>query len=394
MNILLLAPEPFFQERGTPIAVALLLRVLSAAGCLFDVVTLPEGEDFRHSGVTIHRAGPAWLGHVRPGFSSQKLLADVFVFSKAAQLARHRPYDVVHAVEESVFAAWLPSLRRLPFVYDMDSSLSQQLVESRLYFRPLRPVFEWFERAAVRRAAAVLAVCEGLAERARRFGARHVTVLRDISLLEEFAQPADVNLREGVPPNAFLFLYVGNLEPYQGVDLLLESLSILKRSLPGRIALAVVGGTPAAVHQYRQKAAELGVAEVTRFVGPKPIAMLKTLLNQADALVSPRTRGHNTPMKIYSYLDSGKPVVATAIPSHTEVLDDSVAFLAPPEPRAFAAAMHRAVMDSELRQRIAMNAQALAASKYRFASYQETLLQFYRDLERRLRTAPQTAACA
>jgi glycosyltransferase involved in cell wall biosynthesis len=56
-------------------------------------------------------------------------------------------------------------------------------------------------------------------------------------------------------------------------------------------------------------------------------------------LVSPRIHGTNTPLKIYEQLASGKPLVATRIWSHTQVLDDSVCFLADPEPASMADAL-------------------------------------------------------
>ena len=46
-------------------------------------------------------------------------------------------------------------------------------------------------------------------------------------------------------------------------------------------------------------------------------------------LVSPRIRGTNTPLKIYSYLRSGKPIVATDLLTHTQVLSPEVARLVP-----------------------------------------------------------------
>ena len=51
-------------------------------------------------------------------------------------------------------------------------------------------------------------------------------------------------------------------------------------------------------------------------------------------LVSPRLKGLNTPMKIYSYLDSGSAVLATRLRTHTQVLDDGIAYLVEPEPVA------------------------------------------------------------
>ena len=53
---------------------------------------------------------------------------------------------------------------------------------------------------------------------------------------------------------------------------------------------------------------------------------------------SPRlaSAGTNTPLKIYSYLRAGKPIVATDLLTHTQVLDREVAILVRPEPGAFA----------------------------------------------------------
>ena len=64
------------------------------------------------------------------------------------------------------------------------------------------------------------------------------------------------------------------------------------------------------------------------------MSLLGNYLRQADVLVSPRIRGVNTPMKLYSYLDSGVPVLATRLPTHTQVMDDSVAVLVDPVPEA------------------------------------------------------------
>ena len=50
-----------------------------------------------------------------------------------------------------------------------------------------------------------------------------------------------------------------------------------------------------------------------------------------DILVSPRIRGTNTPLKIYSYLRSGKPIVATDLLTHTQVLSPDVARLVAPD---------------------------------------------------------------
>jgi hypothetical protein len=186
MRILLLAPQPFYEDRGTPIAVALVLKVLSERGARVDVVTYHEGRDVTLPHVTLHRIPQLPLvRRIRPGLSWKKIVCDVFVLLSAVRLAAGRRYDVVHAVEEAVFVALLLRwLFGIPYVYDMDSSLARQVTEQVPRLRPLAAALAACERLAIRQATAVVPVCEALADVARRGQARKVVVLPDVSLLD------------------------------------------------------------------------------------------------------------------------------------------------------------------------------------------------------------------
>ena len=84
MNVLMLAPHPFYQARGTPIAVDLVLRVLSSRGEFIDIVTFPEGRDVRYLNVRIYRTPSfRFTRNIRPGFSFKKLICDFFLLIKA-----------------------------------------------------------------------------------------------------------------------------------------------------------------------------------------------------------------------------------------------------------------------------------------------------------------------
>ena len=87
-------------------------------------------------------------------------------------------------------------------------------------------------------------------------------------------------------------------------------------------------------------------------------------------LVSPRSRGTNTPLKIYQYLRSGRPIVATRLLTHTQVLDDDVAILTGATPEDFAAGILRA-LDRSGRGRAHRRARAreLAGTKYSYEAY-------------------------
>ena len=71
------------------------------------------------------------------------------------------------------------------------------------------------------------------------------------------------------------------------------------------------------------------------FAGKRPPSELPVSWPRWHARVAP-LQGTNTPFKIYTYLAAGKPLVATRIQTHTQLLDDSLAFLVEPTPSGLA----------------------------------------------------------
>ena len=101
MRILFLAPQPFFEVRGTPLAVLHLVRALGALGHKVDLLTFPQGEAAPVEGVRHLRSFPLPVGRVKAGASLAKMVLDVpFVAEAVLRLVFGR-YDVVHAVEEA-----------------------------------------------------------------------------------------------------------------------------------------------------------------------------------------------------------------------------------------------------------------------------------------------------
>jgi glycosyltransferase involved in cell wall biosynthesis len=378
MRILVLAPHPFFQQRGTPIAVRELLEFLSAEGHHTDVLTYHEGEDVSIPNCRIVRIArvPGVRG-VRPGFSMKKLICDLFMVKKLLTMLRENRYDLIHAVEESVFmASAAQRLFGIPFVYDMDSALSEQMIETHSALAPMKNLFRRAEKGAVRASLGVLAVCPALEQKARNHAqGKLVACVEDSSLLGP--DTADVErLRTDFGPAYPLFLYVGNLERYQGVDLLLESFAEALGAIPAA-KLAVIGGNEGDIQRYEQRAQDLGLKDKVQFLGPRPLANLGGYLAQADVLVSPRLMGNNTPMKIYSYLDSGVPILATRLPTHTQVLDDSIACLAPPVPAEFGKAMAQLALDRPRRAGLAVRARERVQRDFTPEAMRRKLRDFY-----------------
>lgn len=382
MKILLIAPHPFYQDRGTPIAVDMLLRVLSAEGHRVDVCTFPEGETRTYPGVRIHRARP-WgrVADVTPGFSLKKLYTDMFLLGLAARLCRANDYDVVHAIEEAGFIGlFLKARYGVPYVYDMDSVLSDQLIESRPWLSPLRRLFEALENRVVSGACVLAPMCQALVDRVDGHRRSDVVVLKDVSLIQEAATEAGdgEDLRSEYDIGGPMAMYIGNLEPYQGIDLMMEAFAHALQAVDA--TLVVIGGKPAHIRRYRDQAQKLGIGDRVRLIGPRPVARLAEYLRQADVLVSPRTRGNNTPMKIYSYLHSGVALLATDLPTHTQVLDNDIAELAAPEAEPFGRSLAELLRNDSLRTEKSRRAAEYARREHSFESFRKSVQDLYRTV--------------
>jgi glycosyltransferase involved in cell wall biosynthesis len=100
------------------------------------------------------------------------------------------------------------------------------------------------------------------------------------------------------------------------------------------------------------------------FTGYQPAREIPAFVEAADILASPRIAGTNTPLKIYSYLRSGKPIVATDLLTHTQVLDRDIALLVPPKAEAFAAALSRLIAEPDAGRQLARAAAERARTTY------------------------------
>ncbi len=358
-------------------------RVLTHAGHHVDLLTYPLGRDVELPGLRILR-GPRLPGirTVPIGFSWRKLLLDIVLGIRlTARLALHR-YDVVHAVEESVFLALPFTALGVPIIYDLDSLISDQLRYSGVV-RSAR-VLGWIrrlERLALRRARAAITVCAALSDAARALhpGAT-VYQVEDAALEETLRQPDLERIaalrREWSLEGRRAVVYTGNLELYQGIDLLLDAAKVLRDTAPEAI-LVLVGGEARQVTAVRERLARDGLEATVTLVGRRPTQEMPEWMGLAEVLVSPRTEGENTPLKLYSYMHSGTPIVATDRRTHTQVLDATTAVLCEPTPEGLAAGIVRVLRDPEAGRAVGERARALAERDYTPAAFERKLLAAY-----------------
>lgn len=382
MKILLLAPQPFYTQRGTPIAIRNLASVLGQAGHNIDLLTYPGGDNVELTNTRILRLWKIpFLGKVPVGFSIKKLLYDFLMFFAVFWKVLVNRYDVIHAVEESVYIALIfAPLKGSLVIYDMDSSMADQLLEKWSWLGRVKGFLDWFEGLAVRYSTRVIAVCQALVDKANSYGSdTPVDLLTDTVLeIENDNGEEAENLRSLAPENHQLMLYIGNLEHYQGVDTVIQAMS----EVADNITFIVIGGIPDDIQRCQLLAEKTGVEKQVVFAGPRPVQLLQDYLVQADWLISPRTKGVNTPMKIYSYLGAGVPVIATNIASHTQVLTEKNACLVEPEPSSIALGINKISSDREYAMRLAKQAKQDADELYSYKSYKHHLVEIYQSLEK------------
>jgi glycosyltransferase involved in cell wall biosynthesis len=382
MKILMIVPEPFFSPRGTPFSVYYRTKTLGRLGHEVDLATYPLGRDVALPGATIHRISSIpFIRRVKVGPSLAKLALDFFLFWKVLGMLMTRRYDVVHAHEESVFFCLFYKLIfwRLKIVYDMHSSLPQQLRNfAYTNNRVMVGIFAFLERWAIRWSQAVITICPDLQRTVEALRSKTPSVLIENSLFDEI----DYHDRGDEIPESLvnwkrfdgrrIVLYTGTFEHYQGIPLLLESISDVAQRRPG-VLFVLIGGNPKQLVAMRDLAETLGVKNHVIFTGILHPNTVKRFIRKADVLVSPRMHGTNSPLKLYEYLSSGRPIVATNLETHTQVLSEKVAVLVPCTPQALASGILSVLDAPEEGARIGREAQRLYRTAYGDQAYAEKL---------------------
>jgi glycosyltransferase involved in cell wall biosynthesis len=173
--------------------------------------------------------------------------------------------------------------------------------------------------------------------------------------------PAAVN--PPTPPGVdrpFTIGYAGHLYPWKGVDLLIEALA----ALPDTRGL-IVGGHEQEPDLARVKAlaAQLDCGSRLTFTGLIPPPDVAARLQQADVLVLPNppsaiSNTFTSPLKLFEYMASGRPIVASDLPAIREILrdGDTALLVEAGNPQALVAGIARIKEDAALGARLAARA--------------------------------------
>lgn len=198
--------------------------------------------------------------------------------------------------------------------------------------------------------------------------------------VERFDTPlsaGEARTKLGLPQERKIVLYTGSLQRWKGVDTLVKAAEFL----PHEVGAYIVGGNRAELNAFN-----ISIFKYLNIVavGQRPWTEIPLWLKAADVLVLPNTgredisRFHTSPMKLFEYMASGRPIVASDIPSTREIADETMVFFAgADDPKSLAAAIQQALTNPGEAQRRATRSRA-EVGKYTWGARAERILVLMR----------------
>ncbi len=384
LRILMIAPTPFFADRGCHVRILEEARTLLARGHDIRVVTYHLGKD--PAGIPTCRIPPVpWYRKLSAGPSWHKPYLDILLFFKAAAVARRfRPHLIhAHLHEGAFLGIFLKKLLRIPLIFDCQGSMTSEIVDHG-FVRRGALLYRLFHRleSFVNAGSDGIIASSGPAARELREGwgvpDGKVSPLMDGVDADVFSPGCGGEARErlGIPADATVAVFLGVLNRYQGIDILLEVVKILKgRGVPLHF---LVMGFPE--ERYRRMADESGIGDRMTFTGRIDYRDAPRYLSAGDIALSPKISRTEANGKLFNYMACGLPVLAFDTPVNREILGDAGVYAAFGDASDFAEKLEKLAQDAEVRRNLAQRVRARAVRCHSWLARGEELEAVYRSL--------------
>jgi len=184
----------------------------------------------------------------------------------------------------------------------------------------------------IKRCAGIVSITNGLKDFYVKNGvdAEKIIVASDAVDIADFSKnyiQTDVRKKFGLPVDKKIILYAGRLDGWKGVETIFK----MSKFLPDEIRVVIIGGESKQISQLKEEYPHI------IFLGQCPYRELAENLAAADALLLPNT-GKNeisahftSPLKLFAYMASKKPIIASELPSLREILNEENAYLVEPD---------------------------------------------------------------
>jgi len=354
-HVLVVAPTPFFSDRGCHVRIIEEIRAAEREGYRATVVTYHVGNDVE--GLPTYRSlNVPWYQKLSAGPSIHQFYLDALLLWTGLRACWRDKPTLIHAhLHEGVgIGKVLSVLFGVPLVGDLQGSLVGELVQHNfipkkgLVHRLFRAAERWLIRWPDHLVLSSDRATEGVAELDEL--TVPTTVLDDGVDENAFLPEAEgENLREqlGLPTDKTLVGFLGVLNEYQGVSVMLRAAKIVTEKHPD--VVFVVMGYPKVDH-YRGVAAQLGIGDQVMFPGRIPYTQARDYLAACDIGFSAKADVTEANGKLLNYMAVGLPIVATETRVNRSLLADTALYGQVDHEQSLADAVCRYLDDPALAQ--------------------------------------------
>ncbi|MEI8166154.1 MAG: glycosyltransferase family 4 protein [Chloroflexales bacterium] len=405
-TVLMLASTSFFSDYGNHVRIWEEARAIQRLGHRLVLATYHNGDPM--PGLDVRRSWDVpWIKRAVVGSSRHKLYLDVGLGWRALRVALSLRPDIIHAHTHEAAAIGLPlqQLLNAPLILDYQGSMTSEMLDHGFISKtnPLYVPVSKLERFLNTQADAVLPSTHNAAELLRRAGAvrpERLYAVPDGVDTERFrpydgspawaTQRTELRAQLGIPPGRRLVVYIGLLAPYQGTNLLIESIRLLVARQPDVHFLIMGHPDP---HSYRRFAESLGIGDHVTLPGRISYRDLHSYLALGDVAVAPKMSMTEGNGKIANYMAMGLPTVAFATPVAREILADTGLYARFGSAEDLAATLELALADRDLAARLGAAARARAIADFSWEQAARTIETIYTTvLTRRHGTAQPRSA--
>lgn len=382
LKILMLAPTPFFADRGCHVRIYEEARALIGLGHEVLIATYHLGRDM--DGITTVRIGQIpWYRKLAPGPSWHKPYLDILLLFKALSAARRFRPDIIHAhLHEGAFLGFfLRKLLGVPMIFDCQGSMTAEMLDHGFIRRGtlIYRLFLSLEKMVNRGADFIVTSSgKGAADLTEQWNfppSRVEGIIDgvDSDVFRPFPRD-EARMALGIDDNRPTVVFLGVLNSYQGIDLLLESAKILKDR--GRTPRFLIMGFPE--EKYRERAESLGIADLITFTGRIDYSLAPLYLCAGDIAVSPKISLTEANGKLLNYMACGLPTVVFDNPVNREIMGDAGIYGIQGNRTDFADRIEEILHDHKRRGELSTKLREKAVRDHSWHSRGEQLVEIYR----------------
>ncbi|HDK25830.1 MAG TPA: hypothetical protein ENG48_01905 [Candidatus Atribacteria bacterium] len=350
-RILMVAPFPFCANRGSPINVLNKIKILLKNDYYIDLICYPEGENIERKHLNIYRPKRLFWSKTPIGISKNKIFYNCLLLLKAIKLLKKHNYDVIHGHEiDGVVISIIAKKflkKDIPIIYDMHS----------LPIERVGKIFNLIQHFAIKNSNLIM----GISPNFGKYCLGKFSFVFDVPIKEKenINEEKVVEIREkfGTP----IVFYMGTIESYQGF---IQLDKVWDHSV-GKLMC------------YTNADIEFENAINIKKEGYS----LSDAMVASDVLISPRQYGSNIPLKIYPYMRSGKPIVATDIPAHSILTDNVNCVKTKPDPLSIMDGIKGVLESEQLKRKIGDGAKKTYEQMYNMREYERRVIDAYKQIE-------------